>query len=110
MLDSRYLAGGLLYETEEEVGAAGMVLYGASSIVGIQDIDGSGNPAFLTGAGDGYVYAVSANERNLVWSMGFSAAASKPRVLPPISCPGVTEVIRISMVRFSFSPATTPSM
>ena len=37
-------------------------------------------------------------------------APSRPTVFPPISCSGVTEVMIISSVRFSFSLATTCSI
>ncbi|MBI5529018.1 MAG: hypothetical protein HY897_22040 [Deltaproteobacteria bacterium] len=67
----KVLSCGRVFDTDQDAEAAGCSPFEIASVLAVKDITGKGNPAFVAGARDGWVYALDANFGTLLWSLNF---------------------------------------
>ncbi|MGB9601129.1 MAG: hypothetical protein ACPL7I_11295, partial [Myxococcota bacterium] len=67
----KVLACGRLYENEEDATKDNCILNDLISSIAIKDIDSNGRAAFIVGSKDGYLYAVDAENLEMIFVMNF---------------------------------------
>jgi outer membrane protein assembly factor BamB len=72
------LAGGEAYPDEEAALAADATLGVLSNVTAADDLTGAGTGSFLVGSSDGHVYAISAEDGTLDWSLNLRVAVGEP--------------------------------
>ncbi len=68
------LVAGIRYGSLSEAEAAGEHPAALGTPVAVGDLSGSGQPAFVLGGADGFLYAVSAGDLSLLWALDLKAA------------------------------------
>lgn len=86
------LASGEAFASVEEALARGAVPGVLGPAVAVAEISPAAGPAFVVGSSDGFLYALSARDGALVWSLGLRAAVSTP-VLCDIDGDGASEIL-----------------
>jgi hypothetical protein len=92
LLSDQVLAGGRSWTDEASVEAAGVASGQLSDVTAGADITGRGRGSFLVGSTDGRVYALSADDGTLDWSVDLRAAVGEP-IAADIDGDGVSEVL-----------------
>ncbi len=89
---SSVLAGGRQFSDEAAAHDAGVQPGDLGHPVALADMTGTGEPAFVVGSSDGFLYAVDAAVGTLVWSMNFRAAVGEPAIAD-VTGDGIVEII-----------------
>lgn len=71
VIADRVLACGRAFDSEVDAAAAGCAISEIAAVIGVRDLTGLNEPAFIAGARDGRVYAVAAGTGALLWAYDF---------------------------------------